>query len=157
SAKRREVAQTLLDDAVAAANRIADGISCLDQPLVLEAFRIANRAMARAARQRESQIRGMEPGDVPAPQWRPFQLAFILLTLRRLVEPTPADRDTVDLLFFPTGGGKTEAYLGLAAFAIAYRRLTNPGLAGAGLSVLMRYTLRLLTLDQLGRASAVIC
>jgi hypothetical protein len=157
SAKRREVAQTLLDDAIAAANRIADGISCLDQPLVLEAFRMANRAMARAARQRESQIRGMVPGDVPAPQWRPFQLAFILLNLRGLVEPTHTDRDTVDLLFFPTGGGKTEAYLGLAAFAIAYRRLTNPGLTGAGLSVLMRYTLRLLTLDQLGRASAVIC
>ena len=157
TAKRQEVARTLLDDATAASNRIEAGIACLDQPEVLEAFRIANRAIARAARQRESQIRGVPPKDIPAPRWRPFQLAFILLNLRGLIEPTHTERETVDLLFFPTGGGKTEAYLGLAAFAIAYRRIVNPGLAGAGLSVLMRYTLRLLTLDQLGRASAVIC
>jgi hypothetical protein len=63
----------------------------------------------------------------------------------------------VDLLFFPTGGGKTEAYLGLAAFTLVLRRLRNPGVASAGLSVLMRYTLRLLTLDQLGRAAALMC
>jgi hypothetical protein len=62
----------------------------------------------------------------------------------------------VDLLFFPTGGGKTEAYLGLAALAIAHRRLTA-GEAGAGVTVIMRYTLRLLTLDQLSRAAGVVC
>lgn len=61
------------------------------------------------------------------------------------------------MLFFPTGGGKTEAYLGLAAFTLVLRRLKNPGITSAGLSVLMRYTLRLLTLDQLGRAAALIC
>jgi hypothetical protein len=63
----------------------------------------------------------------------------------------------VDLLFFPTGGGKTEAYLGLAAFTLVLRRLRNPGLASAGVSVLMRYTLRLLTLDQLSRAATLVC
>ena len=66
----------------------------------------------------------------------------------------------VDLLFFPTGGGKTEAYLGLAAFAMVLRRLRHPGekgLAGAGVSVIMRYTLRLLTLDQLARAAGLVC
>lgn len=63
----------------------------------------------------------------------------------------------VDLLFFPTGGGKTEAYLGLAAFTLVLRRLRNPGLASAGATVLMRYTLRLLTIDQLGRAAALMC
>ena len=62
-----------------------------------------------------------------------------------------------DLLFFPTGGGKTEAYLGLAAFVIAHRRLTGPGVLGAGVAVIMRYTLRLLTLDQLARAAGVVC
>ena len=68
-----------------------------------------------------------------------------------------ADREVVDLLFFPTGGGKTEAYLGLAAFTLVLRRLKNPGLSAAGVAVLMRYTLRLLTLDQLSRAAALIC
>ena len=74
-----------------------------------------------------------------------------------MVDPTHNDRERVDLLFFPTGGGKTEAYLGLAAFTIVLRRLRHPGSRGAGMSVLMRYTLRLLTLDQLGRAAALIC
>ena len=68
-----------------------------------------------------------------------------------------ADRKVVDLLFFPTGGGKTEAYLGLAAFTMVLRRLRDPSIGSAGLSVLMRYTLRLLTLDQLGRAATLIC
>ena len=79
------------------------------------------------------------------------------LETRLIAEPTRDDRELVDLLFFPTGGGKTEAYLGLAAFTLVLRRLKNPGIASAGLSVLMRYTLRLLTLDQLGRAAALIC
>jgi hypothetical protein len=63
----------------------------------------------------------------------------------------------VDLLFFPTGGGKTEAYLGLAAFCIALRRLREPSVRSAGVTVLMRYTLRLLTLDQLSRAATLVC
>ena len=70
------------------------------------------------------------------------------------------EREIVDLLFFPTGGGKTEAYLGLAAFAMVLRRLRNPGqdgLQGAGVTVIMRYTLRLLTLDQLARAAGLVC
>ncbi len=77
-----------------------------------------------------------------------------------LADPHDVHRETVDLLFFPTGGGKTEAYLGLAAVAMVLRRLRHPGddgLAGAGVSVIMRYTLRLLTLDQLARAAGLIC
>ena len=67
---------------------------------------------------------------------------------------------SVDLLFFPTGGGKTEAYLGLTAFAIAIRRLQGvvAGRDGRdGVAVLMRYTLRLLTLQQFQRAAALLC
>src|SRR3954452_10491889 len=79
------------------------------------------------------------------------------MNLPGIVDPAHDDREAVDLLFFPTGGGKTEAYLGLAAFTLVLRRLRNPGMTSAGLSVLMRYTLRLLTLDQLGRAAPLIC
>jgi len=81
------------------------------------------------------------------PEWRPFQLAFVLLNLGGLIDRKHVDRETADLLFFPTGGGKTEAYLGLAALVIAHRRLTGSGVLGAGVAVIMRYTLRLLTLD----------
>ena len=124
---------------------------------MLEAFRLSNRTMAIAARQRFGPMQGKKREDVAPPKWRPFQLAFILMNLQGIAEPTHAERDVVDLLFFPTGGGKTEAYLGLAAFTLVLRRLRNPGLTSAGLTVLMRYTLRLLTLDQLGRAATLIC
>src|SRR5690606_9280404 len=93
--------------------------------------------------------------------WRTFQLAFILLNLPALTDPTHAERGKlVDLLWFPTGGGKTEAYLGVAAYTMAIRRLQ--GMVGdrsghAGVAVLMRYTLRLLTLQQFQRATALLC
>lgn len=155
--RRLEVAENLVTGAKRAADRIQAGIDLLADPGVLEAFRIANRAMAAAARRRRAQeVRGT-PDGVEPPAWRPFQLAYILMNLKGITEPTSVEREIVDLLFFPTGGGKTEAYLGLAAFTLVLRRLRNPDPAYRGLSVLMRYTLRLLTLDQLGRASALIC
>jgi hypothetical protein len=115
-----------------------------------------NEAVARAARQRDAGQDG-DPATQRAPRWRPFRLAFILLNLSGLLDRLHTDREIVDLLFFPTGGGKTEAYLGLAAWTIAHRRITNSGTLGAGVAVLMRYTLRLLTLDQLSRAAGVVC
>ena len=137
---RRETAEELLRFAGVAADRIERGIAILAQDTdALDAFRVANRAVARALRKRL---------EIDAPRWRAFQLAFILLNLTGLADPRDPNRETVDLLFFPTGGGKTEAYLGLAAFAMVLRRLRHPaeeGLAGAGVSVIMRYTLRLLT------------
>ena len=97
--------------------------------------------------------------------WRPFQLAFILLAVPSLVDPTHQDRTSTleaaaDLLWFPTGGGKTEAYLGVAAFTMGIRRIQGElgGLDNSrGLSVIMRYTLRLLTIQQFQRATALIC
>ena len=151
---RKETAEELLRLADIAATRIESGIESLaNDPDALDAFRMANRAVARALRQR------LGPEE-PAPRWRAFQLAFILLNLPGLGDPHHPHRKIVDLLFFPTGGGKTEAYLGLAAFAIVLRRLRNPGQNGrhgAGVAVIMRYTLRLLTLDQLARAAGLVC
>jgi hypothetical protein len=155
--RQAAVAATLLQRADLAAQRIDAGVAQLDDPLVLQAFRLANRAMAMAARQRRAMEQGVDPASVDPPEWRPFQLAFILMNLRGIVDPAHTDRELVDLLFFPTGGGKTEAYLGLAAFTILLRRLRDPRLSSAGVTVLMRYTLRLLTLDQLGRAATLIC
>ena len=157
SDRRREVADELVSRATRAAGRIQAGIDLLDDPDLLDAFRIANRAMAAAARRRRAQEEGIAPKAADPPAWRPFQLAYILMNLRGIAEPTHVEREIVDLLFFPTGGGKTEAYLGLAAFTLVLRRLRDPDPVHRGLSVLMRYTLRLLTLDQLGRAAALIC
>jgi hypothetical protein len=113
--------------------------------------------MAASSKQRQLVQNQNDASKVKPPKWRPFQLAFILLTLRSIVQPEHDDREIVDLLFFPTGGGKTEAYLGLAAFTIVLRRFRYSGIHSAGVTVLMRYTLRLLTLDQLGRAAALVC
>lgn len=154
---RAATARDLLTNARLAARRIEHGISLLADPQVFEAFRIANRSMAAAARRREAIRLGTDPASVQEPMWRPFQLAFILMTLGGIADPLHDDRETVDLLFFPTGGGKTEAYLGLAAITIVLRRLRTPGIRSAGVCVLMRYTLRLLTLDQLSRAAGLVC
>lgn len=154
---RQMTAERLLDAAREAEARIADGIALLrSDGRARRAFEAMNEAVARAARRRNAGPGG-DPAAQPAPRWRPFQLAFILLNLRGLAEPSHPDREIADLLFFPTGGGKTEAYLGLAAWTIAHRRLSNGGILGAGVTVLMRYTLRLLTLDQLSRAAGVVC
>ena len=156
--RHREVAGQLLANIDRACARIEAGIERLgNDPVAREAFRIMNSAMAMANRQRSATLSGGAPDVQKAPAWYGFQLAFVLLNIEGLCDPLHEDRAMVDLLFFPTGGGKTEAYLGLAAFAIALRRLKNPGLQGAGLSVVMRYTLRLLTLDQLVRATGLIC
>jgi hypothetical protein len=150
--KHRETAEELLRLAAVAAGRIERGIDVLaSEGDPLDAFRVANRAVGAALERRP---------DIEQPAWRPFQLAFILINLPGINDPLDPHRETVDLLFFPTGGGKTEAYLGLAAFTLVLRRLHNPvdgGRGGAGVSVIMRYTLRLLTLDQLSRAASLVC
>lgn len=156
--RRLKVGEALLVNIETACQRIESGIELLKRdPLAREAFGLMNTAMAMANRRREGVIQNKTPAEVASPTWRPFQLAFVLLNLVGMTERGSAEREIVDLLFFPTGGGKTEAYLGLAAYAIVLRRLRGPGVLGAGVSVIMRYTLRLLTLDQLSRAAGLVC
>ncbi|MBX6166806.1 MAG: helicase, partial [Thermobispora bispora] len=146
------------------------------------AFRFANAAMAlqrrrtAVAKLRDEQGLSYEQAmaevaaqGAKAASWRPFQLAFMLLNLPSLTDPAHPERAAdhsaiVDLLFFPTGGGKTEAYLGLTAYTFAIRRLQKVVGSGTearsgldGVAVLMRYTLRLLTAQQFQRAAALVC
>ncbi len=173
-----DVASGALEGCREAAERIRAGIDVLERdPDAFEAFRFANRAMwlqrvhslAAQARRRDSSrtlAETLAECDIPQNRsWRPFQLAFVLLNLPALADPTHPDRATggkgrVDLLWFPTGGGKTEAYLGLTAFALAIRRLQGDvggHDGGDGVAALMRYTLRLLTIQQFQRAATLLC
>jgi hypothetical protein len=145
--KREDTGNYLVGKYNFALKRIEDGINLLQDKNVLESFKVANLVMAEAAKKRRSDT----------PKWRTFQLAFVLMNLKGIINSADSERDTVDLLYFPTGGGKTEAYLGVVAFTLVYRRLVDPTITSAGVSILMRYTLRLLTLDQLERATTLIC
>ena len=153
------------------AKRLRDGLDLIsDDDDVFEAFRFANRAMWdqrihsnwAALNQELGEIQGSvtEHNESRNRTWRPFQIGFILANLTAVAREEHPDRSIVDLLWFPTGGGKTEAYLGLAAFVLASRRLRGDRdgmIAGAGVSIIMRYTLRLLTVQQFQRATALLC
>ena len=150
----------------AAANRICGRMSvaldrmraCVEtlraDPLSAESFQLANRAMLDQMR-RADRVAGKEtaPDDY---RWRPFQLAFLLTVMVSAIREDDEYRDVLDLIWFPTGGGKTEAYLGLIAFLIVWRRLRYPD-SGGGTAALMRYTLRLLTRQQFERAARLVC
>lgn len=158
--------------------RMEKGVDRLaDDPESKEAFafRMTNRAMLVQALASNASLRRAqldeatqrEAYDIPyaAPDlrsdaaqersWRPFQIAFLLMNISGLSDEASKDREIVDLIWFPTGGGKTEAYLGCAAYSMFMRRLKDPN--DIGTQVLMRYTLRLLTAQQFQRASSLIC
>lgn len=157
--------------------RMKEGVDLLNSnENVNRAFRLMNRAMllqqlhysieTRNWILDKGNITGLKDAVVPdinnnstwkpgLGAWRPFQLAFILMNLNSMLDASHADREMVDLIWFPTGGGKTEAYLGLSAFTIFLKRLKDKN--DSGTTVLMRYTLRLLTAQQFQRAAALIC
>lgn len=154
-AGHRKTQAELVRRAGEALSRIRAGIHLLKTDEELrQAFCWANEAMAEVARRRIG-----KGNHEFVPKWRLFQLAFLLLNLRGLTDPSHEDRDAVELLFFPTGGGKTEAYLGVIATTLLLRRMRGQERPdrGLGVAVVLRYTLRLLTLDQLERAAALIC
>src|SRR5206468_2128517 len=173
-AEYQDVAHDAIQRCAEALARMEAGLALIaTRPDAAEAFRFMNRAMWQqrvrsiyAGRVRRQEKPSAETLDVPANRsWYPFQLAFILLNLPALTDLHHPDRSEeqnaiADLLWFPTGGGKTEAYLGLAAYTMAVRRLQGQviGRTGEhGIAVLMRYTLRLLTLQQFQRAATLLC
>ncbi len=145
--------------------RMRLGLECLTEPRAFEAFRFANRAMAMQRRTTTRVLRRrrgdavLTDDQIPA-SWRPFQIGFILQALTSLVHPSHPDREVADLLWYPTAGGKTEAYLGLAALTFGLRRLQTDDErydCSGGTAVLMRYTLRLFTIQQFQRALTLVC
>jgi len=176
----KATAEGLIARCEACLERIQDGISFLNEPTELSraakaAFVFANYAMLIAQLRATRDVREPRAGtdghgiawssgilnpdpsilDLTRGYWRPFQIAFLLMSLRGIAEPESKDREIVDLIWFPTGGGKTEAYLGLTAFTIFFNRLSGRNPSGA--DVLMRYTLRLLTAQQFQRAALLFC
>jgi hypothetical protein len=149
SGEEADTAARHLDDIRAVLTRMRAGaVRIADDARVAAAFRLANLAMDT-----QRTWSGADPL-----RWRPFQLGFLLLALESTLDGTHGDRGVMDLLWFPTGGGKTEAYLGLVALVAFHRRLSSPNPDdGAGVACIMRYTLRLLTTQQFIRAAAVIC
>lgn len=171
-----DAAEQHLSECRSALERMRGGLAFLEQNgTARKAFRLANHAMLiqqlrtreRSARKTEYDLAARKL-EVTEPfvaerwqdvadrgSWRPFQIAFVLTALESTALRQSPDRETVELIFFPTGGGKTEAYLCLSAFSMFYRRLLDP--SDAGVDILMRYTLRLLTAQQFQRAGALVC
>jgi len=150
----KETAERNLNRCASMADLLLKSIELLNDKTVFKAFSYANQAMFDQRKKVLSNT-GIDIDDDKI-AWYPFQLAFILKEIYSIVKEKSEERNTVDLLWFPTGGGKTEAYLGIAAFTIFYRRLAY-GADGDGVTVLMRYTLRLLSFQQFERAAALIC
>ncbi len=160
SQQKKQVNEEALDEQESATNivkkqntalkRMQHGIKLLEaDDHVWQAFVTMNKAMLMQWQA------GKENTKSEDFAWRPFQLAFVLMTLESSINGDSEERDIVDLIWFPTGGGKTEAYLGLMAFLFLYRRLKYPASSG-GTVTIMRYTLRLLTTQQFLRANKVI-
>lgn len=132
-------------------SRLHTGVKVLENnETAWKAFIFMNEAMLL----QRVKTKHCQPNTV---SWYPFQMAYILQIIPDIVDKNSEFHDDVDLLWFPTGGGKTEAYLGVAAFSIFFRRLSGKGDKINGVAVIMKYTLRLLTLQQFERASALIC
>lgn len=170
---KNKIGDNVVEKCNTALNRIKEGINLIkDDEVAFEAFCFMNKAMIL---QRNIMNYSKKHGagincnfkDFTDPRkvenefgWRPFQIAFILMNLSAIVNPLHNDREIVDLLYFPTGGGKTEAYLGIMAFAIANRRLRNSEddeyNRDGGVTAILRYTLRLLTTQQRDRITKMV-
>lgn len=154
----------LVDRQMRAIDRMNEGVDLLSRnEKYRRAFSLAMKSMREQMLQ--SRYAAKYPGveDRPIdfdqknePTWRPFQLGFILTSLASALDDSHPDRELVDLIWFPTGGGKTEAYLGLSAIVLWLRRITM-GLRGGGTAVITRYTLRLLAAQQFQRAATLMC
>ena len=170
---KAKIGDHVVEKCKSALNRIVEGINLIENDdTAFEAFCFMNSVMSlqrSISSYSKKHGKGIECnfGDFVDPRrkenlfcWRPFQIAFVLMNLNGIVNPFHVDREIVDLLYFPTGGGKTEAYLGLIAFTIANRRLKNHENSefnnDGGVTAILRYTLRLLTTQQRDRLTKMV-
>lgn len=143
--KNNKISFNILDKQQKFLTRLQDGIELLkNDDNARLAFCFANRAIYQENVWLKKYFK-----------WRPFQLAFMITTLESILNPKSSFEDYVDLLWAPTGSGKTEAYLALSAYTIALRRLKFDK-AGYGTAIITRYTLRLLTIQQFRRTIALV-
>ncbi|ANU18360.1 DNA helicase [Planococcus maritimus] len=162
----KKSAQSAIEKCYLSLNRIKSGIKIIEKnPKAYQAFKFMNEVMhtqiSMKNYSKNNKITTLEAElEKENFNWRPFQLAFILSNIEGIVDKNSADHELVDLLWFPTGGGKTEAYLGIIAFLMAYRRLLNNNNdfyeRDGGVTVILRYTLRLLTTQQRDRLMRLI-
>lgn len=158
-----------LDECDRVLDRMRGGIALLrSDAKVRQAFELANEAVyhqqmntpfvSRKITVDKNNIRKFEPKPAKDTsrlgKWRPFQIGFLLTALSSTANSDDQDRETVELIFFPTGGGKTEAYQALIAFSLFLNRLRG---SDQQVGAIMRYTLRLLTTQQFTRAASLIC
>lgn len=148
--QEKKILSRISDEATISLNRMKKGLDLLltDEQARL-AFCLTNKAM-------EIQYSWNKKDEDL--KWRPFQIAYFLLTIESISNPNSKDREICDLLWVATGGGKTEAYLAIMAFTIILRRLKGhkSPYEGFGTSVIIRYTLRLLAIQQFRRALSLI-
>ncbi|BCZ46149.1 DNA helicase [Clostridium gelidum] len=161
----KEVAGENIKNCKISYDRMKEGLNLLiNNANAYKSFQLANTAMLIQRIQsyhpndleKCNSIDMYKKYDIKEAKWRGFQLAFLLMTIPSLVDDKNEYRDVVDLIWIPTGGGKTEAYLGVSAFTIFYRKITK-GKSAGGTTIIMRYTLRLLAAQQFERASILIC
>lgn len=173
----KDIAQEIISKQNDNLKRIQNNINLLQNDKIFQTFQLTNLAMllqitisndenfSKKEKELHELNKSVDYNDLQyfqhytfkeQPKYRPFQLAFILLSLDGIIDKNNKFRkEIVDLIWFPTGGGKTEAYFAVTAFTIIWRRLINEDNFD-GTTVIMRYTLRLLTAQQFERASRLI-
>lgn len=129
---------------------ITDGVELLrEHEHLRRCFGLMNEAMGMAVSLQGKSFDG----------WHLFQLGFIITQVRAvyerhcMVHERQNVADTADVLWFATGGGKTEAYLGIIAFAMFYGRVRG---RLYGSTAWMRFPLRMLSAQQFQRLSYVV-
>lgn len=121
-------------------SRYEDGIRLLESDSkMLKSFELMNETFVR---------RYVDDNDVTG--WRVFQFVYIIGKLPDILKPK---KDLFDVIFVPTGGGKTETYFGLIVTAMFYLRFVKINI---GTVAIVKFPMRMLAIDQIQRIAPLI-